>query len=64
MLERFARPLMGVIKELGPCLVVLDTVVDVANARVPVNTLAKKVLRQLCERLRGDDFGHGSPIQS
>ena len=52
VLERFARPLMRVINDLGPCLVVLDTVVDVAvldeNARVPVNTLAKKVLGQLC----------------
>ena len=46
VLERFARPLMRVIKELGSCLVIFDTVVDIAvldeNARVPVNTLAKR----------------------
>ena len=68
VLERFARPLMRVIKELGTCLVVLDTVVDVAvldeNARVPVNAHAKKSPWSAMQKLWGDDFGHGSPIQS
>ena len=50
----FAIPLSRAIKRLGPCLVIFDTVVDIAildeNARVPVNTLAKKILGQLCRR--------------
>jgi RecA-family ATPase len=54
VLEAFAGPLSKVIKSLGPCLVVCDTVVDIAlldeNARVPVNSLAKKLLGQLCRR--------------
>jgi hypothetical protein len=48
----FLQPLRGELARIGPCLLVLDTVSDIAtldeNRRQPVNTLCKVVLAGLC----------------
>ncbi|MGK2871588.1 MAG: bifunctional DNA primase/polymerase [Alphaproteobacteria bacterium] len=52
----FMTPLQNMLGKLGPSFLVLDTVSDIASLdetkRLPVNTLAKKVLTGLCR-----DFG-------
>lgn len=52
----FMNPLQNMLGKLGPSFLVLDTVSDIAaldeTKRLPVNTLAKKVLTGLCR-----DFG-------
>jgi len=52
----FMNPLQNMLGKLGPSFLVLDTVSDIASLdetkRLPVNTLAKKVLTGLCR-----DFG-------
>jgi hypothetical protein len=50
----FLAPLEARLAAIGPCLLVLDTVSDIAalneNLRPPVNTLCKVVLTGLCQR--------------
>ena len=52
----FGTRLLEQVYAIGPCLVVLDTVVDFAlldeNLRIPVNTLAKRVLGLFCKLTR------------
>ena len=52
----FGTRLLEQVYAIGPCLVVLDTVVDLAlldeNLRIPVNTLAKRVLGLFCKLTR------------
>jgi hypothetical protein len=52
-LTPFARQICERIAALGECLVVLDTVSDIAelneNLRLPPNTLCKKVLQPICD---------------
>ena len=52
--DAFFDPLCREIESIGPCLLVLDSLADIAtldeNKRLPVNTLCKKVLGQLCRR--------------
>jgi hypothetical protein len=52
-LTPFARKLCQQIAALGECLVVLDTVSDIAeldeSLRLPPNTLCKKILQPICE---------------
>ena len=49
----FYQALVAQLAEFGPCLLVTDTVTDVAelneNKRPPVNTLCKRVLGRLCQ---------------
>jgi hypothetical protein len=52
-LTSYMTKLLKVIAPLGECLVVLDTVSDIAelneNLRLPPNTLFKKVLQPICD---------------
>ena len=50
----FMEPLSQMLDNLGPCLLILDTVSDIAaldeTKRLPANTLCKLVLAELCRK--------------